>query len=75
MEANHAGPRSVGTKSDDRDSFALCTKHHDAWTRHVGLFADWTKEQRRAWADHQIAQTRAAYARMRDLQANERTGT
>ncbi len=58
MEANHAGRKpGMGLKCSDHETLAKCSRHHRMWTDHAGVFAGWTKEERRAWADVEILWT------------------
>lgn len=60
IQAHHAGARpGVAMKCHDHESHAFCVQHHTEWHGHGGTFRRWTKEQRRAWADIQIAITQA----------------
>lgn len=61
IEANHAGEKpGMGLKAPDFTCIPMCSKHHRAWTEHRDLFAAWTREERRAWADDAIRQTQLA---------------
>lgn len=63
IHAHHAGRRpGVGMKADDSTVIAMCEKHHRAWHDATGVFAGWTKADRRAWADAAIDDTRRLVA-------------
>jgi len=53
MHAHHAGP-----KKNDSTAVPLCWKHHGQWHDANGVFKDWRKEERRAWAEASIEDTR-----------------
>jgi len=62
IEAHHAGRKpGVGMKCPDDEAIALCTVHHDQLTRHVGVFAGWSRFERRQWSDAWIATMQAAF--------------
>lgn len=62
VEAAHVGPR-VGPRASDLDTIPLCSLHHriDGWDTYSGPFKGWTREQRRAWAEKEIAVVRACW--------------
>jgi hypothetical protein len=61
-EACHEGKKpGIGMKCNDAETLPMCSSHHGQWTDHRGVFAGWTKEQRRQWADERIAETTARY--------------
>ncbi len=62
VEADHAGPRPVGRRADDRTCIPLCRRHHRQRTDYRGHFYGWTAETMRAWLDARIAETQADYA-------------
>lgn len=58
--AHHAGPRpGVGMKCSDYLTHCFCDYHHRMWHTGRGPFRGWTREQRRMWADAQIAATQS----------------
>ena len=63
VEADHAGPRPVGRKADDRTAVPLCRQHHHQRTNACGWFRDLTPEQRRVWCERAIEQTQRAVER------------
>lgn len=56
------GRRGKGQRAHDHFAFSLCKKHHDDFHDEAGVFAGWTKAQRRAWQDEQVRLHRARYA-------------
>lgn len=54
-EADHAGRRGYGQKSDDREAIPLCPTHHRERTDARGYFAGWDADRMRPWLDHWIA--------------------
>jgi len=61
IEANHAGEKpGMGLKASDSTCIPMCSLHHKDWSEHRGLFALWTREERRAWADSVIKECRLA---------------
>lgn len=61
-EACHEGRKpGMAMKCSDAETIPLCQAHHRQWTDHTGHFAGWSKEARRTWADHHIAETTARY--------------
>lgn len=50
----------TGRKEPDDTGTPKCVLLHQQWTDHAGPFRGWTWEQRRDFADQQIAETRAA---------------
>jgi hypothetical protein len=63
VQAHHAGERGLGQKADDSTCIPLCFAHHHDWHRAGGMFAGWSRAERRAWADRQIARHQALYTR------------
>jgi hypothetical protein len=59
MEAHHAGLRHVNAIADDSTCVPLCQQHHRQFTDHTGPFKTWTRDERRAWQDEAITETRA----------------
>lgn len=62
MEADHAGQRPMGRKSDDDEAIPLCRQAHRDRTSMSGVFRSWKKSRMRAWLDDGIAWTRAHVA-------------
>jgi len=55
MQACHEGRngiliRGTALKAPDSETIGMCSRHHDDWTNHRGVFAGWSKERRRTWA-------------------------
>jgi hypothetical protein len=61
IHAHHAIHRSQGGK--DRDAIPLCEKHHRQWHEANGVFAEFSRLERFAWAVRAIAETRATHKR------------
>lgn len=61
LHAHHAGERGYGQKAPDETCIPLCHKHHHAWHGCLGVFAGWTKDERRAWSERQIAWVQGQY--------------
>jgi hypothetical protein len=59
IEADHAGPRPLGRKADDRTCIPLCQLGHRERTDHTGCFRFMSKAEMRSWLDGQIAATQA----------------
>ena len=59
FEADHAGERPYGRKSDDDTAICVCSLHHKNRTDYKGPFDGWTGAQMRAWCDPRIEETRA----------------
>lgn len=57
VEADHAGARGLGQKSDDRECIALCEQHHRERTDHAGAFKALDRLAARAWKLDAIAAT------------------
>jgi len=60
-EADHAGRRTVGMKSDDNTCIPLCHKHHVQRGSFSGHFRSWDKATMRAWLDACIRHYQDAY--------------
>jgi hypothetical protein len=58
IEAHHMGARGLGQKASDSTTCAFCHLHHMQWHSATGAFADWTREQRRDYAEAAVAYTR-----------------
>lgn len=65
IEANHAGRKpGIALKAHDRTCLPKCSEHHRQWTEHTGVFAGWTKDKRRMWADALILATQQRHDRL-----------
>lgn len=58
---NLNGPTGLGLKEDDLSSIPLCRHHHEQFDQYRGVFAGWTRDQRRAWMVAQIAAAHCAF--------------
>src|SRR5687767_8596143 len=63
IHAHHAGERGLGQKAPDATAIPLCEAAHRSWHDGAPPFSVMTREQRRAWADAQIALHRLEYER------------
>ena len=63
IEAHHTGRRGMGQRAHDHTAIPLCTQHHRSWHDCSGMFRDWTRDDRRDWADRMAATARAAWER------------
>lgn len=62
VEAHHAGrDRGLSQRAHDSTAIPLCHKHHRNWHDASGPFRHFKKRDRRAWADRQVAWTRAQW--------------
>lgn len=66
VEAHHAGDHGLGKRAPDRTCIPLCTACHRNRHEVRGVFMSWTKHERRAWEDEQIAAYRARYEAQRE---------
>lgn len=62
IDPSHTGARGLGQKADDTSCVPHCRGHHDQWENHHGVFAGWTREQRREWAACEAARAQAMVA-------------
>jgi hypothetical protein len=60
IEADHAGPRPLGRKADDRTCVAMCQFHHHCRHAFAGPFRRWSRAQMRGFLEFAIALTRGA---------------
>lgn len=72
VEADHAGERGLGQKSDDNTVVPLCTGHHRDRTDGRGYF-NRPREENRHWCRLTIARTQHVIAEKRAAAALERT--
>lgn len=61
IEADHAGPRGVGRKSHDEESYAACTDHHRGRTDFNHGFETWDGDRMAAELAAAVDFTQARY--------------
>jgi hypothetical protein len=57
VQADHAGVRGLGQKSNDKTCVPGCQNHHGERTDYRGAFMGWTKVEMRAFCDWAITWT------------------
>jgi hypothetical protein len=67
VQADHAGQRPFGQKSQDDTCIPLCEKHHTNRTDYRGYFKNWTGVQMREWNDRVIHVTQGRYHHLCEL--------
>ena len=60
MEADHAGYRGLGAKSNDDEAIPLCLLHHRQRTDFSGPFKGWDQGRMRGWLNDGITWTRGS---------------
>jgi hypothetical protein len=58
IEVHHMGSRGLGQKCSDLETVPFCQKAHREWHDASGYFRGLTREDRREYAAHAIAETR-----------------
>ena len=61
VEAHHAGRRGLSQRAHDDTAIPLCTQHHRDYHQAAGPFRAMDRDQRRAWVEARIEETRATY--------------
>jgi hypothetical protein len=69
VEADHAGARGLGQKSDDRETIGICSQHHRERTDHTGAFKALDRLGARAWKLDAIAATQREVTELRARRA------
>jgi len=64
IEADHAGRRGYGQKSDDTTCIPLCLRHHEQRGAFSGPFRYWTQDHMRRWLSATVQWFNHAYAQI-----------
>ena len=56
IEAHHRTGAGLALKADDHEAFPLCLRHHRDFHDAKGIFAKWTKTERKEWQNRMVAE-------------------